>query len=370
VTGRGITLIRRLFDGAPPGCINLGLGQPTDPVPPEARQAAMDSLASGHVPYTPTPGLDALREAIARIVYAGDTPASVLVTSGSQEALWIALMGLVDPGEDVLFTEPSYPAYRIVAEMIGARAVAVPVTFDGRWRLDPAAVRDAWTARTRALVIASPANPTGMAAGNDGDLGLLHSLCAEHEAYLVADELYAPISYRTMHRPMHELGDRVVAIHGIAKAFSGTGFRVGWLHAHPDVVAGLLPLHQQIALAAPTTGQHAALACLHLWGEPYFGELRALYESRRSAAVGALALIPGLRFHDPDGAFYVMVDVSSFTTETLDFALRLRDERKVITAPGEAFGASGAGYLRISFATTPERIREGIGLLGEMLARG
>jgi aspartate/methionine/tyrosine aminotransferase len=367
VSGRGVTLIRRLFDGAPQGCINLGLGQPTDPVPESVRRAAVASLETGLVPYTATLGMPALCDAVARRVYGDERPGSVMVTSGSQEALWVAVMGLVDPGDDVLLPEPAYPAYRLVVEMVGARVVSVPLRFEDRWKVDVRALEAAWTDRTRMVILASPANPTGMFAGSDADLARVHDLCSRRDAWLLADELYAPIAFEVAHRPAHVHGERVVALSGISKAFSATGFRVGWLHAHPDVVRGLMPLHQQVALVAPTTGQHAALACVDLWGGPFFDELRARYALRREAALDGLAGIPDVRYHAPEGAFYVLVDVSAHVRDTFAFALRLRDEQRVITAPGEAFGEAGAGHLRISFATDPGSIREGLRRLGAAL---
>lgn len=367
VAGRGVTLIRKVFEGAPQDCINLGLGQPTDPIPAEAREAAAAMIGRGLVQYTPTAGLSHLRSAVGQRVYGGSPPESVLVTSGSQEALWVAVMGLVDPGEDVLFPEPGYPAYRAVTEMVGARAVPVPVTFENRWRMTPDAVLQAWTDKTRMVILGSPANPTGMSAGADEDLARLHERCAERGAYLLVDEIYAPITFHQTHGPAHRLGDRVVSVSGVSKAFSCTGFRVGWIHADPEIVRGLAPLHQQVALCAPTVGQHAALACMGLWGEERFRELRTVYARRRDAALEALDEIEGVRFHDPDGSFYVMADVSRYATDTFALALRLRDEAHVITAPGEAFGSGGAGFLRISFATDPARIREGVGRIGRLL---
>ena len=369
VEGRGVTLIRKLYEGAPADCINLGLGQPTDPIPVEARDAAASVLARGLVQYTPTAGLSHLRSAVGQRVYEGAPPESVLITSGSQEALWVSVMGLVNPGEDVLFPEPGYPAYRAVTEMVGARPVPVPITFEGRWRLDPEAVLRAWTPNTRLVILGSPANPTGMSAGSNTDMARLYRTCVERDAYLLVDEIYAPITFHQTHGPLHRLGDRVISVSGVSKAFSCTGFRVGWIFAHPDVIRGLMPLHQQVALCAPTVGQHAALACMTLWGEEHFGRLRALYAKRRDAALEALDEIEGVRFHDPDGSFYVMTDVSSYAKDTFALAMRVRDEAHVITAPGEAFGPGGEGYLRISFATEPARIREGIERLGRILQR-
>ena len=161
----------------------------------------------------------------------------------------------------------------------------------------------------------------------------------------------------------------MLAIGGMSKAFSGTGFRVGWIHALPEVVSGLMPLHQQVALCAPTIGQHAALACMDQWGAPLESELRQRYQPRRAAIIEALREIPGVRFQEPEGAFYVFVDVSQFTTDTLALAIRLRDEAKVITAPGESFGKAGAGFIRLSFVAEPDVIREGVRRIGALLAR-
>lgn len=367
VAGRGITLIRRVFEGAPSDCINLGLGQPTDPVPDDALEAIRKVLDGKHVPYAPTAGLPVLRKLLAERVYMDGDPSRVLVTAGSQQALWVTLMGLVDPGEDVLIAEPGYPAYRMVTGMIGANAVSVPVTFESGWKLDPDAVEAAWTPKTRALIVASPANPTGMFAGSQETVERLARMCEERDAWLVGDEIYAAIRFVEPHRPMSELGDRVIAIGGLAKAFSATGLRVGWIHAPSEVVQGIMPLLQQVALCAPTLGQHGAIAALHRWGPPLFAELRERYGQRRAAILEALADIPGVRFHAPEGAFYVLVDVSSHATDTFQLAMRLRDEAKVITAPGESFGPTCGGLLRLSFASEPSVIREGVARIASHL---
>jgi aspartate/methionine/tyrosine aminotransferase len=304
---------------------------------------------------------------IAEAAYDGD-PDRVLVTAGSQQALWVTLMGLVNPGEDVLIAEPGYPAYRMVASMIGARPVSVPVTFDAGWKLDPDAVEAAWTDRTRALIVASPSNPTGMFAGTQRTVERLARLCEERDAWLVGDEIYAAIRYVEPHPPIATFGDRVVAISGIAKAFAGTGLRVGWIHALPEVVRGLMPLLQQVALCAPTLGQHAAVACMRTWGPGLFAALNARYSARRDAMLGALGEIPSVRFHAPEGAFYVLVDVSAYAQDTFALAMRLREEARVITAPGESFGPQSAGLLRLSFASDPPVLREGVGRIAEFLA--
>ncbi len=370
VEGRGITLIRRVFEGAPAGCINLGLGQPTDPVPDVGLEAIRAALATRHVAYAPTAGLPALREALATTVYGDGRADRVLVTAGSQQALWVTLMGLVNPGEDVLIAEPGYPAYRMVTEMIGARAVSVPLSFASGWKLDPAAIEAAWTDRTRALIVASPSNPTGMFAGTQAVVERLARLCEERDAWFIGDEIYTAIRFGDAHAPVATFGDRVVAIGGLAKAFSATGLRIGWIHAHPDVVRGVMPILQQVALCAPTLGQHAAIACLSLWGPGLFDELRERYGARRAAMVAALGAIPGVRFHQPEGAFYVLADVSAHATDTFALAMRLRDEARVITAPGESFGAACGGMLRLSFASEPDVIAEGVGRIGRFLARG
>jgi aspartate/methionine/tyrosine aminotransferase len=369
VEGRGITLIRRVFEGAPPDCINLGLGQPTDPVPEPALGAIRAVLDGRHVPYAPTAGLPSLRRILADRVYGHGDPSRILVTAGSQQALFVTLMGLVNPGEDVLIAEPGYPAYRMVTGMIGANPVSVPVTYEAGWKLDPDAVEAAWTERTRAVIVASPANPTGMFAGSQASVERLARLCEERGAWFVGDEIYSAIRFVEPHRPVAELGDRVVAIGGLAKAFSATGLRIGWLSAHPDVVTGIMPLLQQVALCAPTLGQHAAVAALNEWGPALFAQLRERYGRRRDAMIAALREIPDIRFHEPEGAFYVLVDVSRHATDTFALAMRLRDEAKVITAPGESFGPQCAGLLRLSFASDPEVLREGVARIAAHLAR-
>lgn len=368
VAGRGLTLIRSVFEGAPDGALNLGLGQPTDPMPEAAREAARRFLESGRVPYTPTAGVRRLRELVGERLHDGAPPESVMITAGSQQALWTALMGLVDPGEEVIFAEPGYPAYRAMTEMIGARPVAVPLAYEDRWALALEAVEAAWTERTRAVIVASPANPTGMEAGDDASLAGLHELCARGDAWLICDEVYAGLSFRRGHGRLSALGPRAISISSISKTFSATGLRVGWLHADPRVVEGLLPLHQQLVTCASAVGQAAAVACLELWNDDHRDRLRSVYEPRRLAAIAGLAEISGVRFHEPDGAFYVFADFSAHSPDDLGLALRLRDEQEVLTAPGRAFGEAGRGWLRLSFATEPDRVREGIGRIASALS--
>lgn len=369
VAGRGVTLLRRVFDGAPADCINLGLGQPTDSIPDAVRARGAEVVDTGLAPYGPTAGLTELREAIGSRVYGGAPPEQVLVTTGSQEGLWVTLMALVDRGEEVIVPDPGYPAYQVVTEMIGARPVPLTLRYEDQWRIDVDAIDRLWTDRTRAVVVATPSNPTGMEAADRPTLERLHAMCAERDAWLIADEVYAQLEYGAGRTELWQLGERVVTLSGISKLFSCMGFRVGWIHAPAEVIAGLLPLHQQVALCAPTIGQHLAIACMELWGEDYFAELVGRYAERRTACIEALAAIDGVSFHAPDGAFYVFADVSQYTKDTAALAFRLRDEVKVITAPGESFGSNGAGYLRLSFATDPERVREGIERIGSVLAK-
>ena len=368
---RGVTLIRKVYEGAPAGSINLGLGQPTDPFPEIVRDACVAMAEERSAPYGPTAGLSELRQTISQRAYTDAGADSVLVTAGTQEALWVALMGLVEAGEEVMVPEPSYPAYRLVTELIGARPVSLPLRFEQRWRLDIDAVRQAWSDNMRAIVIGSPSNPTGMIAASSEELAAIHALCRERQAWMIVDEIYAQLRYggsaKAAIASLDGLGERVIAINGVSKTFSCMGFRVGWLHADPGIVDGLMPLHQQVALCASIFGQRAALACLSLWDESYFASLNLRYEPRRTAALEALQQIDQIRFHEPEGGFYVFVDVSAYASDTFDLALRLRDQAGVITAPGEAFGPSTAGYLRLSFADDANRVGEGVRRIGDFL---
>lgn len=355
--GLALSLIRQVMDMAAPGAVDLALGEPGHETPPAVRQAVAEA-AAGRLRYTPNAGLPELRRALAaRRPWHGGGAESVLVTVGSQEALALAVLGLVRGGDEVVVPRWAYPSYEALPRMAGARVVRAPV------EEMPAAVSE----RTRLVIAGSPANPTGEVVPRE-TWELLAALAAERGFHLLSDEVYEELHLGPEPPPLTE-GPNVLHVGGISKSLAATGLRCGWLIADPAVVARLLPLHQHLVTCAAVPSQRAALAGLALPAADREA-IRDLYRTRWRRLRAALAAVPGLAWTDPAGAYYAWIDVRErFAGATADFALDLARRGEVLVVPGEAFGEEGRGWLRLSFAAAEEEIEEGVRRLAAGLER-
>lgn len=364
------TLIRRIFDTAPRDAINLGLGQPDLATPPVACLGGVSAIAQGRTTYTATAGDPALREALARHYRSlGVGPEGVLVTVGSQEAMFVACLGLLDPGDELLYPDPGYPAYPIIAHLVGARPIPYPLRVERRFRLDTSDVEARLSRRTRAVIVCTPSNPTG-ATIDRADLEELTSLLAGRGIPWLSDEIYSGFCYESRHlSPAETAPGAGLVISGLSKEMSMAGWRIGWVAGPPEPVSRLVAVHQYVVTCASSVSQAAALATFSPAGAEARERHLERFRRRRSAMSEELGRLPGLRFHEPAGAFYFFVDVSSHG-DSMQLAQRILERRRVITIPGEAFGARGRGFLRLSFAAREAEIREGIGRIAEELAAG
>jgi aspartate aminotransferase len=354
------TLIRQIFESAPPDAINLGLGQPDLPTPAPVALAGVEAIAAGRTGYSSTAGDPALRAAIAdRYRPLTDGPEDVLVTIGSQEAMFVCCLALADAGDEILYPDPGYPAYPVVARLIGARPVAYPVRAERGFRLDPVDVESRLTERTRAVILCHPSNPTG-ACMHRTDLTRLVELLEQRGVPWISDEIYAGLSYDGRFVSPAELAPRGgLVVSGLSKDLCMTGWRIGWVAGPREFVGRLTAVHQFVVTCASSVSQAAAVAAFSPAGRTALERHRRIFERRRSLMAEELAEIPHLRFEPPDGAFYYYVDVSAHGS-SLALARRLLERGNVLTIPGEAFGERGAGYLRISFAATEAAIRTGL----------
>jgi aspartate aminotransferase len=362
------TMIRRIFDGAPPGSINLGLGQPDLATPPQISLAGIDGIATGKTGYTSTAGDPAVRAAIAaRYPELAKSGANVVVTVGSQEAVFASALTLLDPGDEVLFPDPGYPAYPVVAQLLGATPVGYPLRPDRAFRIDPADVISRITARTRLVILCSPSNPTG-AMDLEADLAVLAEALAQREIPWLSDEIYAGFAYEreapSISRFMPEGG---LVVSGLSKDLSMTGWRIGWVVGPESIVARIIAAHQYVVTCASSVSQAAALRALSPEADVDRAAYLEIFRRRRALMAEELSRIPGLSVAMPDGAFYFFVDVRRFGS-SLTIAERVLSDRRVIIIPGEAFGPGGAGFLRISYAAADDAIRTGIRALGAELA--
>ncbi len=362
------TLIRRIFDGAPPGSINLGLGQPDLPTPPRISLAGIAGIADGKTGYTSTAGDPAVRAAIAARYPGVATGAeSVVVTIGSQEAVFASVMTLVDAGDEILVPDPGYPAYPVVARLLGATPVSYPLRPERGFRIDPADVISRLTPRTRLVILCSPSNPTG-AMDLESDLETLASELESRGVWWLSDEIYAGFAYERQAPSISRFAPHGgLVVSGLSKDLSMTGWRVGWVVGPQETVSRITAAHQYLVTCASSVSQAAALVAL---GEAARAD-RLLYleifRRRRTLMAEELKRIPKLSVTMPDGAFYFFLDVRGFG-DSLAIAEHLLQERRVIVIPGEAFGAGGAGFLRVSYAATDDDIRTGVRALAEELA--
>jgi aspartate/methionine/tyrosine aminotransferase len=281
------------------------------------------------------------------------------VTIGSQEAMFAACLTLLDPGDELLYPDPGYPAYPVVARLVGAVGVPYPLSPDRGFRLDPEDVRSRLSERTRLVLVCSPSNPTG-AIHRASDLERLARMLDEHGAAWVSDEIYSAYRYDVPCPSLSTLspGNGVV-VSGLSKDMSMTGWRVGWVAGPPHIVTRIVAAHQYLVTCASTLSQKAALAAFTEQGERERDRLIARFRRRRDLMATELTRVPGIRFDLPEGAFYFFVDVSRHGP-CLPLAHRILERTGVVTIPGVAFGSGGEGYLRLSYAAAEEDIVRGV----------
>jgi aspartate/methionine/tyrosine aminotransferase len=362
------TLIRRIFDGAPAGSINLGLGQPDLATPSSICLAGIDGIVTGRTGYTSTAGDPALREAVARR-YPGfaEGPASVVITIGSQEAVFASALALVDAGDEVLVPDPGYPAYPVVAKLLGATPVPYPLRSERAFRIDPADVTARLTERTRLVILCSPSNPTG-AMDDPAELSVLAAALSERGVPWLSDEIYAGFAYdRPAPSICRDAPGGGVVVSGLSKDLSMTGWRIGWAVAPAAIASRITAAHQYLVTCASSVSQAAARTALSSAADADRAAYLEVFRTRRALMGDELRRIPGLPVVRPDGAFYYFVDVRAFGG-SLEIAERLLREHRVIVIPGEAFGPGGTGFLRISYAATDADIVTGVAALARLLA--
>ncbi len=346
--------------------LHLELGEPDFAPPAAALRACQLALERGETRYTDSRGLPELRAAIAadleRRFGARVAAERVLVTSGTSPALLLVFSLLVDPGDEVVLGTPHYPCYPNFIRQVGGVPVLVETRAENGWQLDPAAVARALTSRTRAIVVASPANPTG-AIQSEATLRALAALGLP----LVSDEIYDGLVYDGA-RVSSALGlsDQVFALDGFSKRYAMTGFRLGWVVAPAELMRPLQVLQQNLFISANHFVQRAGIAALRegedtprAMREAYAPRRRLLAEGMRRLGFGVPAL--------PQGAFYLFVDAREFTSDSLGFARALLEEADVAVTPGIDFGAAGEGWLRLCYAAAEATLEEALQRIGSAL---
>jgi aminotransferase len=368
--------IRRFFDIAATmdDVISLGIGEPDFDTPAPVVEAGIIALQRGATHYTSNSGLIELRQAIAAHldklygqVY--DPVNEVLVTVGVSEAFYLAMAALLDPGDEIIFAEPCFVAYAPTAQLVGAVPVLVATTPETEFQLTAEMVEAAITERTKVLFIASPNNPTGTVINRER-LNAIAKVVEKHNLAVISDEIYDRLVYGIKHTCFASLPgmfERTVVLQGFSKAYAMTGWRVGYAAGPEPLLAEMRKVHQYLIMSAPTSAQWAALKALEV-GEPFIQAMRAEYDRRRKLIVGGLNAI-GLTCIEPHGAFYAFPSIQSSGLDDETFAELLLQEERVAVVPGRAFGPSGVGFVRMSYATAYEKIEMALERLAAFVQR-
>jgi aspartate aminotransferase len=357
-----ISGIREVFEAASDAAINLGLGQPDFPTPDHARRAAVEAIEAGKADgYTGNKGIEPLREAIsdkfARDQGVDVPPGDVVATAGASEALHVAMEAHLGPGDEVLIPDPGFVSYDALAKVAGAEPVPVPLRDD--LTLDPATVEEAIGPDTAGFVLNSPGNPTG-AVSPPADVREFARIARDHDVLCISDEVYEHTVFDGEHRsPLEWERENVVVAGGCSKTYSMTGWRLGWVTGASDRVERMLRVHQYVQACASAPAQYAAEAAL-TGPQDVVEEMRAAFERRRDLVVRRFDEM-GLDCPTPQGAFYAMPAVpEGFVEACID--------RDVIVVPGDAFGAAGAGRMRVSYAQDEAQLAEALDRMEAALA--
>jgi aminotransferase len=369
--------IRRFFDilATMDDVISLGVGEPDFDTPRVIVEAGVESLREGRTHYTSNFGTLELRRALSthladRYGVRYDPATELLITVGASEAVDLALRATCDPGDEVILHEPSYVSYVPAIVFAGGVVRHVATRFEDDFALDPGLVEAAITPRTKALFLGYPCNPTG-AVLPEGVQDELARIAVAHDLLVYSDEIYDRLAYGSYrHRAMSSLPgmrERTILMGGFSKAYAMTGWRVGYVAAPAGILEGIVKVHQYGIMSASTTAQDAALVAV-LEGEPEVERMVAEYDRRRRLLVDGLNAL-GLDTFEPRGAFYAFPRITSTGLSADDFTERLLTEEHVAVVPGDAFGPSGAGHVRMCYATSYERIEEALRRIGRFVER-
>lgn len=359
--------IRKFFDivSEMKDAISLGVGEPDFVTPWHIRDEAIYSLERGRTYYTSNAGLIELRQELSRYMerrvnLSYDPAKEILVTVGGSEAIDLCIRALVNPGDEVLVPEPSFVCYKPCAMLAGAVAVPIVTKNEDKFKLTKQALLDAITPKTKLLVLPYPNNPTGGIMTKE-DLEEIASVLRERNIFVLSDEIYGELTYGREHISIASLPgmwERTIVVNGFSKSYAMTGWRLGWAAAPKEIMEQMMKIHQYAIMCAPTASQYAAVEAVKN-GDDDIARMREEYNYRRRVIVDGFNKM-GLSCFEPEGAFYVFPSVQSTGLSSNDFAENLLMQEKVAVVPGTAFGDSGEGFVRCSYAYSIANINEAL----------
>lgn len=347
--------------------IHFELGEPDFDTPRHIREAAKKALDEGYTHYSLNAGLLELRQAIADKLkndneIEADPATNICVTVGSQEAAFLAIMCTIEPGDEVLIPEPGYYTYRNCVQMANGTPVSVPVKKEDDFRLDPKQLEERLTPRSKMLVLNSPCNPTGSVMSKNY-LEAIDEMAIKHDFLVLSDEIYEKIVYdETEHHSIAAISDdpdRIITVNGFSKAYAMTGWRIGYAVANKTITSEIVKMQQSAVASAATFAQKGAVEALRGPQQPIH-EMVEEFAKRRELIVDGLNDVKHFSVAKPRGAFYAFVGIKETRKQSQELAEYLLSEGKIVTTPGVAFGQNGEGYIRFSYATSRENIKEGL----------
>lgn len=347
--------------------ISLAVGEPDFPTPACVRRAAIAAIEEGKTRYTEASGILELRRAVAEkfrrencLPYADED--TVLISCGAKHSIMNALHAICNPGDRVIIVAPYWVSYPAMVVLAGAEPVILETTPASGFKLQPEQLRAALDSRTACVILNSPCNPTGVMYTRH-ELGALAAVLADHDCYIISDEIYEKLTYTRQHVSIgsfEQVAHRTITVNGCSKAYAMTGWRIGFMTGPAHVIAQAAKVQSQDTSNPNSIAQYAALAALeHAAAD--VEHMRSCFEQRRQLLLDLLGAVPAVRALPPDGAFYVWLDIGALLTEqrtAADIATELLERYYVATVPGEAFGM--AGYLRLSFATSEEHLKRAV----------
>ena len=368
--------IRRFFNivSEMKDVISLGIGEPDFVTPWHICDAGIYSLEKGITCYTANAGLLELRREICKYLERrfglGYDPATqVVVTVGGSEAIDLAVRSLIRPGDEVIIPEPCFVCYDAIVRLAGGVPVPVPTDMEHDFALTPEALEAVVTDKTRLVILSYPNNPTGAIMGR-AELEAVAEVIRRHDLMVISDEIYGELTYGSEGHvsvaSLPDMYDRTVVVNGFSKTYAMTGWRMGYATGHPEIIAAMTKIHQFAIMSAPTQSQYAAIEALKC-GDADIDRMRDEYDARRRLISEGL-IAAGLSCYVPRGAFYVFPCIRSTGMTSEEFAEKLLHEKRVAVVPGDAFGACGEGFVRLSYAASVENITEALRRITEFVA--
>ncbi|NSJ26389.1 pyridoxal phosphate-dependent aminotransferase [Blautia glucerasea] len=359
--------IRKFFDIVKeiPGAISLGVGEPDFETPYHIREAGIQALQAGKTFYTSNSGLMELRKAVSdftkrRTGLTYDPASEIMLTVGGSEAIDVALRTIINPGDEVIYIQPSYVSYLPCILLADGVPVPIELKAENRFRLTREELEAAITPKTKALILSFPNNPTGAIMEKE-DLEAIVDVIKEHHILVISDEIYSELTYGKEHVSIASLPgmkEYSIVINGFSKGFAMTGWRLGYALGNKEILKQMIKIHQYAIMCAPTVSQYAAIEAMYN-GDQDVVYMRESYNQRRRFLYHELQRL-GLPCFLPEGAFYMFPDIREFGMTSEDFALDLLKEEKVAVVPGSAFGDCGEGFIRISYAYSIEELKEAL----------